>query len=1086
MTNLSQFDPLGRYLLPNFQQARPFSSFLPGIAGTLGIPLWVFYVNRGQAIAGFGVESKDHPILEFQPANKAYQQTASLGFRTFLRWQRGEQSGFYEPFSRQNTQREMFTGMNEVEIREINPELGLETSVLYYLIPEQPFAALARRVTFRNLGETPLALEILDGLPALVPYGAGNAALKDMARTLEAWMEVTHLETRIPFYKLRASSGDSAEVSAIEAGNFALAFSADGERLPVLADPLTVFGYDTAFAMPEPFAARGLDFVLSAHQILEGRTPCAFFAAKLTINPAEAQTVNSLYGMVASFPLIEAQAANLASTASFETSLAEARQLAQNLTEPIATKTASPFFDAYCRQTFLDNVMRGGWPLILGGKHVYHVYSRKHGDMERDYNYFVLAPEYYSQGNGNYRDVNQNRRADVFFEPRVADFNIRVFTSLIQSDGYNPLVVQGAAFSLSAEKRTAILAEASPEHRRGLKPPAIPTKSPKGDSTARFGGLRTNSLDIHVRAGLENLEKLLSAPFTPGKLLTAALEAGLPNSVEFLETVLAQSEQHLRAGFGEGYWVDHWTYLLDLVDSYLAVYPDQKAELLFDSEPLPFYESPEVVLPRSERYVLSGGKPRQLNALRKDHEKAALIAARGENGCWTRSKNGTGDTFHLNLFGKLNLLALLKFATRDPFGMGIEMEAGRPGWYDALNGLPGLFGSSMPETYELLRLVTFLLESLAESPRETELPREAEMLIDVIRAHANGDPLTAWNALSDAREAYRSATRLGFDGETLSLDAAALTELLRGMKASLENGVRRAAALTEGLPPTYLACEPVEYDVLDESDSAGRPLIAVKCFKPVPLPSFLEGAVRQMKVLARDQAASLHEAVRASELFDRKLGMYRVNASLDDQPHDIGRARAFSPGWLENGSIWLHMSYKYLLELLRAGLYEQFFAELPANLVPFMNPEVYGRSPLENSSFLVSSAHPDETLHGGGFVARLSGSTAEFLSMWQVMMSGIQPFVVENGELKLAFKPILPGAWFDADGKLSFRLLGKTDVTYHNPSRCDTFSGLEVEKTVLRLESGETVELPGGIVPAPYAQMTREGKVVSMELYFKP
>lgn len=61
----NHFDPLGRYLLPNFQQARAFSSFLPGIAGTLGIPLWVFYVNRGQAIAGFGVESKDKPILEF-------------------------------------------------------------------------------------------------------------------------------------------------------------------------------------------------------------------------------------------------------------------------------------------------------------------------------------------------------------------------------------------------------------------------------------------------------------------------------------------------------------------------------------------------------------------------------------------------------------------------------------------------------------------------------------------------------------------------------------------------------------------------------------------------------------------------------------------------------------------------------------------------------------------------------------------------------------------------------------------------------------------------------------------------------------
>jgi hypothetical protein len=1045
---LQHFDPLGRFSLPNFQQTRPFSSFLPGIAGTLGIPLWVFYVNRGQAIAGFGVESKDHPIMEFQPARKAYEQTGALGFRTFINLRRGKQTKYYEPFASwhaSEVKREMLVGMNEVEIRETHPGLGLETSVLYFIVPAQPFAALARRVSFRNLGSKPLELEILDGMPALVPYGTNDGALKNMARTVEAWMEVAHLETRIPFYKLRASSGDSAEVSAIQTGNFALAFSADGERLPVLADPVTVFGFDTAFTHPQNFTTLGLDSVLSATQILEGRTPCAFFAAKLTLNPSEAKNVNSLYGMVASFPLIEAQAAKLTSNEFFETSLAEARQLAQTITDPIATQTASPLFDAYCRQTFLDNVMRGGWPLILGGKHVYHVYSRKHGDMERDYNYFVLAPEYYSQGNGNYRDVNQNRRADVFFEPRVADFNIRTFVSLIQSDGYNPLVVQGAVFSLSAEKRAALLEKF--EHAQAL-------------------------------------EKIISAPFTPGKLLTAAINAEVPNPVEFLETVLAQSEQHLHAVFGEGYWVDHWTYILDLLDSYLAIYPDKKAELLFDSQPLPFYDSPEVVLPRRERYVLSGNKPRQLNALRKDPEKAALIASGGENGQWARAQNGQGDIFRLNLFGKLNLLALLKFATRDPFGMGIEMEAGRPGWYDALNGLPGMFGSSMPETYELLRLVDFLLASLEETPRETELPREADILLDAIHAHLESDPLTAWNALADAREAYRSATRLGFDGKTVHLDAATLTELLRGIKSNLEDGIRRAAALTHDVPPTYLACEPIKYDVLDETDPAGRHYIHVKSFKPVPLPAFLEGPVRQMKILTQDKAKHLHAKVRESDLYDHKLGMYRVNVSLDDQPHDIGRARAFSPGWLENGSIWLHMSYKYLLELLRAGLYEQFFAELPTNLVPFMDPAVYGRSPLENSSFLVSSVHPDETLHGGGFVARLSGSTAEFLSMWQVMMSGAQPYIVENGELQLALKPVLPGAWFDAEGNLSFCLLGKTQVTYHNPSRRDTFSGLEVEKTVLRLESSEMVEFSGGIVPAPYAQMVRKGNVSSIELYF--
>ena len=134
------------------------------------------------------------------------------------------------------------------------------------------------------------------------------------------------------------------------------------------------------------------------------------------------------------------------------------------------------------------------------------------------------------------------------------------------------------------------------------------------------------------------------------------------------------------------------------------------------------------------------------------------------------------------------------------------------------------------------------------------------------------------------------------------------------------------------------------------------------------------------------------------------------------QPHDIGRARAFPPGWLENESIWLHMEYKYLLEILKAGLFEQFFADMRNILVPFYDPQIYGRSPLENSSFLVSSAHPDETLHGAGFVARLSGSTAEFISIWNIMMAGKHPFIMQNGQLCFALRPALPGWLFTDDG----------------------------------------------------------------------
>ena len=72
------------------------------------------------------------------------------------------------------------------------------------------------------------------------------------------------------------------------------------------------------------------------------------------------------------------------------------------------------------------------------------------------------------------------------------------------------------------------------------------------------------------------------------------------------------------------------------------------------------------------------------------------------------------------------------------------------------------------------------------------------------------------------------------------------------------------------------------------------------------------------------------------------------------------------------------------------------------------------------------------------------------------------------------------------DGMLVFCLFGKTTVTYHNPSRRDTYSGLEVDKIVLTLKSGEEVSFSDGVVPAPYAQQVRSGEAATLDLYFMP
>merc|ERR1712167_256618 len=83
----------------------------------------------------------------------------------------------------------------------------------------------------------------------------------------------------------------------------------------------------------------------------------------------------------------------------------------------------------------------------------------------------------------------------------------------------------------------------------------------------------------------------------------------------------------------------------------------------------------------------------------------------------------------------------------------------------------------------------------------------------------------------------------------------------------------------------------------------------------------------------------------------------------------------------------------------------------------------------------------DASIHGAGFLARLSGSTAEFLSMWHVMMYGRQPFIVgeSDGALALRLRPALPAWIFDDESKVSFTFLGHVTVTYYNYASIDTW-----------------------------------------------
>jgi hypothetical protein len=1055
----------GEFVIENYNHAKPLANFFPGIAGKYGIPLWAFYVNRSQCLASFGTRDKDHAILEFFPANKSWQLVSTYGFRTFIKIGSGQRQAFYEPFHNGftnlgfNITNRMRIRFSDLTLEEENLSLGLKIRVDYFTVPHETFAALARLVTIKNTSRLKKDLEVADGLPQIVPYGTSNLFLKKLGRTIEAWMQVENLRNAAPFYKLAVDPTDRPEVVHIQEGNFYLGFLSGKNKphiIKPIVDPRSLFGVVTDFSCPVNFLAGS--FKPPKDEVKTSKMPAAFSYFKLQLKAGEEKTFYCLSGNMRSLKMLNSSLTRIASPDYLKAKRAENRKLIAELQEDIATSSSSREFDLYARQTYLDNILRGGYPLVFRSGSVFYLYSRKHGDLERDYNKFSLQPTYFSQGNGNYRDTNQNRRLDVWFNPEVRDENIVTFFNLIQSDGFNPLVIKGLTFKLKEDS--------------GLK--TVLSKLVRQE---------------HIDAILDYVNK----PFTPGDVIIF-LENHRIKPVctcdEFLEQLLCCCQKNDEAEHGEGFWSDHWTYNLDLLESYLGVYPEKFRELLFEKRDFVFFDNSEVVRARSEKYLLYQTKPRQLKSVAADAAKRETIHKRLTLAHLVRMHYGQGEIYRTTLIDKLLCILVNKLASLDPFGAGIEMEADRPNWYDALNGLPALFGSSLNETMELKRLVIFIQQALVKFPsKNISLTREIydflagldALLKEFLKAEAQERDYLYWDKSYRLKEEYRQKTKLGFSGEQAAITSQELSAILERALAKLTIAIKKSEA--GNTYSGYFINQVAGYQITKE------PFFRPNKFIQKKLPLFLETQVHGLKIAAsRQKARAIYRAVKNSPLYDKKLKMYKVTAPLGGMPEEIGRCRNFAPGWLENESVWLHMEYKYLLELLKAGLYEEFYVEFKHLLIPFQPPARYGRSILENSSFLVSSAFADQELQGNGFVARLSGSTAEFLHIWLLMNCGKTPFFLNaKDELNLRLMPLLAGWLFNKTGLYSFNFLSRVQVTYHNPARKNTFgrNAAKISKITFLDKDGQPVELTSETIPCPYAEQVRQRLIKQIDIFLR-
>lgn len=995
----------GKFIINDFQHAKRFSSFLPAIAGKTGKPLWAFYANIGQCMGGFGITDRNTPITPFDSATLAYQNILTKGFRTFLKLD----GKVVTPFFYSTTDNYLAISKTSFTIFEETPRYSLK--ITYSSVSNKSYPGLLRKVEFKSKVEQDV--ELVDGLTILFPKGLSNSIYKDLVSLMSAYCQIDMGDNR-PFVKFKTSTKDASIVELAKDGNGFVSIDFDDERLTNIVELSVIYGDDNSLIKPVNFeSGKYLDLI--NEQQTENQLPCAYSLKKKHFMEDEEYEFITLFS---SFDTVEdfEDAIDVLSFNKLDDMIKETEDLVDSLL-PHNIHTSNPLFDDYIVQSVLDNNLRGGFPTLLDDNkngQIYYLYSRKHGDMERDYNFFSIPSLYYSSGPGNFRDVNQNRRSDLYFLNEIKDYNIYLFFNLIQVDGQNPLTVKPLKFVFNGD----------------------------------------NKVFNQVNESLKDRVISLVKSYYPSELYTLLKdnEKTLGTDPDLLfKDILGESKQVVEASFGEGYWVDHWTYNVDLLLNYTSVYPDKLEELLFRDDYQYFY-SHVYVEPRDEKYCLrEDGKIRQYGALdlanfKKENEKLHLT---GNETLWLKDKNG--NVIKTTLASKIFNLALVKFSTLDAHQMGIEMECEKPGWNDAMNGLPGLFSSAMSESIELLRLINYLDESLKSfEDKHIEVLEEQFNLFKEVESAlidlklGNLDSFTYWDKVTSAREELRLRCRYEVSGKTKSIKVDEVLAFLNDMEEVLTNGIKDAKKLGGGIIPSYIINEVSEYEPLHKKNHLGFEVVKPLKFKQVLIPYFLEASARMAKLGQEFFNEEDYEKIYASDLRDQTLGLYKTCADIEDAPFEIGRVHAFTKGWLERECDFLHMAYKYLLGLLKAGLYEDFYREAQVNLVYNMDPYIYGRSPIEASSFIVPTCNPNKALHGQGFFARLTGANAEVIDMFFNIFVGPRLFTYKNNKLTLSLEPKLPASYFDKNDEVSFELFNKVKVIYHNPKRLDCYKGVNL------------------------------------------
>jgi hypothetical protein len=146
-----------------------------------------------------------------------------------------------------------------------------------------------------NIGNAPVVVELVDGLPFVKSHGLIMGHVKYMSRTSESWVGVLNHENNVPVYKLKIALTDQPEVDEMDPGGTFSAYFDDRGLLPAIIDPEAVFGPNTDLNVPGAFLGAA-EYRVPAWQMFENYTPCGMTFPRIELPPGRTAEIRGMFG----------------------------------------------------------------------------------------------------------------------------------------------------------------------------------------------------------------------------------------------------------------------------------------------------------------------------------------------------------------------------------------------------------------------------------------------------------------------------------------------------------------------------------------------------------------------------------------------------------------------------------------------------------------------------------------------------------------------------------------------------------------------------------------------------------------------